>query len=244
MKGSFQINKVKDSIQIEGLEKPNYEYSTNFTQYSLRYEDTITINAIYKITSEKEELIQSQIVEHYGQDVSYVNLKDDGLYKIIHIILPTKKWLEDYLEEFKYQTLQTQFDSIYVYDDGIYKIQGIDTKEVSIEELCEINIFNSTVCKSEQLTFNLDQLLHCYYLLGINWLDEICPINECMSLHDKSHYELELIQLEYYVIKFLLEKERYQEAQKLLEDLSGCSGPCKKLSKLTISNNKDCGCNK
>ena len=69
---------------------------------SFRYIDTVTINVLYKVNSNNEETLKTmQIVQHLQENVNgdvqnisdktQFQLDEDGLYRIAHIIIPTRE---------------------------------------------------------------------------------------------------------------------------------------------------------
>ena len=270
MKGSFKLTKSNQGVTIQGLEFDDYQYTTNFVKYYQAYlfEDTITYNILYKVDlvsvkdQTTEETIEYQeFVEHYYpedhnlshcHDTSTFKFNKDGLHKVMHIIIPTQEWLIKYISAFGKDFLLDVYKTIYFSDgEKIYKLINNSYEEIDIEEVTTINTEGTTLCRSEQLTFCTDRLEYCYYKLASALLDEICPLDECdEDSKSSSWYTLQLIQIERYVIQFLLEQNRYLEAEEILKALSGCAGPCYSIlnntsNLLNINLNKtnfNCGC--
>lgn len=270
MKGSFKLTKSNKGVTIQGLEFDDYQYTTNFVKYAQAYlfEDTMTYNILYKVdlvsikdqtteeTIEYQEFIPHDYIEDHSishcHDVSTFQFNKDGLHKVMHIIIPTKEWLIKYISAFGKDFLFDVYTSVYFTDGStFYKLNRNDYIEVEVEEITSINTEGTTICRSEQFTFCTDRLEYCYYKLACALLDEICPLDECEE-DEKSNawYTLHLIQIERYVIQFLLEMGRYLEAEEILIALSGCAGPCFNIlnnnsSLLNINFNKpnsNCGC--
>lgn len=253
MQNSFKFYRKGEYFYIEGTELYSQEYceqfSSNFQTY--KYEDTITINLVYKVSSDQNsELISKEIVPHISNhDYSKVILENDGLHKIVHIVLPTSKWISKYIKTYGSDKLFQTYAFIYFYNEEDGEVnkffQDGSIEQVEDDIISQINIEETTLCRSGQFAFQLDNLEYCYYILCCNMLDKICPIDECTDYNDQEWYLLHLIQIELYVIKFLLECGRYLEAQEILENLSGCAGPCANLNIGTYKNIKsDCGCSK
>lgn len=266
MTGSFKIIKTNKDFKVQGLEFDNYQYTTNFVKYYQQYlfEDTITFNILQKVNvtidSQTEEVLEdSHFVEHtypdehntkHCHDIGTFKFNKDGLHKVIHLIIPTQDWFAKYVSTFGGETLFQYYSGVY-YTDGesIYKFTSSGRQEVEIEELIEINTEGTTLCRSEQFTFCIDRLEYCYYKLASALLDDICPIDECDDGSDNdAWYTLHLIQIELYVIKFLLELGRFIEAEQILSALSGCAGPCYSIINnntsylLTTKTKSNCGC--
>lgn len=270
MTGSFKLTKSNQEVTIQGLEFDDYQYTTNFVKYYQAYlfEDTITYNILYKVdlvsikdqtteeTIEYQEFVQHDYPEEHStshcHDTSTFKFEKDGLYKVMHIIVPTRDWLVKYLSAFGKDFLLDVYQTVYFSDGNtFFKLNSTSYEEVDVEEITTVNIEGTTICRSEQFTFCTDRLEYCYYKLASALLDDICPLDECDE-DGKSNawYTLQLIQIERYVIQFLLEKHRYLEAEEILKALSGCAGPCYSIlnntsNLLNINLNKtnsNCGC--
>lgn len=270
MKGSFKLIKKNKGVIVQGLEFDDYQYTTNFVKYyqSYLFEDTITYNILYKVDvvsvkdETTEETIQAQeFVEHYYlenhetshcHDTSQFDFEKDGLHKVTHIIVPTDEWVSKYINTFGKDQLFEVYNSIYFSDgEHFYKYTREGYEVVEVDEVAAINTEGTTICRSEQLTFCIDRLEYCYYKLASALLDEICPLDECdEDSENNAWYALQLIQIERYVIQFLLELGRYLEAEEILRNLSGCAGPCysilnntSNLLNINLSKtNSNCGC--
>ena len=269
MIGSFKLIKTNKGVIVQGLEFDDYQYTTNFVKYyqSYLFEDTITYNILYKVDvvsvkdETTEETIQAQeFVEHYQienhtdshcHDTSQFEFQKDGLHKVVHIIVPTDEWVAKYVRTFGKDQLFDIYNTVYFSDgEAIYKYTREGYEAVDAEEVTSINTEGTTICRSELFTFCTDRLEYCYYKLASALLDELCPLDECDDGDSTAWYTLQLIQIERYVIKFLLEQNRYLEAEEILRNLSGCSGPCYNIlnnsSTLLDINltktNSNCGC--
>lgn len=270
MKGNFKLTKSNKGIVIQGLEFDDYQYTNNFVKYAQAYlfEDTITFNVLYKVnlvsvkdqtteqTIEQQEFVKhTNLSEHstsHCHDSSTFEFKQDGLHKVMHIVIPTKEWLLKYISAFGKDLLFDVYKIVYFTDgEQFYKYTRDIHEIVDIDEIAEVNTEGTTICRSEQFTFCTDRLEYCYYKLSCALLDEICPLDECDEDGKSSAwYTLQLIQIERYVIQFLLEQGRFLEAEEILKALSGCAGPCFNIlnnnsSLLSINLNKassNCGC--
>ena len=270
MKGNFKLIKSNQGVTIQGLEFDDYQYTTNFVKYYQAYlfEDTITYNILYKVDlvsikdQTTEETIEYQeFVEHYSpeehsishcHDTSLFKFNKDGLHKVMHIVIPTSNWLTKYISAFGIDFLFDVYKTVYFTDgSNFYKFTREGSELVELDEIIAINTEGTTICRSEQLTFCTDRLEYCYYKLACALLDDICPLDGCDEDGKSSAwYTLQLIQIERYVIQFLLEQNRYLEAEEILKALSGCAGPCYSIlnntsNLLNINLNKtnsNCGC--
>lgn len=106
MKPKFKIDKVNLRIlRVLGIH-PDIDpsvYEEEFTNElgKFTYEETVSLNGLYSIDSdEQEEYISCDLVEHKKDllEISEFEIKDDGLYSVVHVVIPNEKWLAEYTE--------------------------------------------------------------------------------------------------------------------------------------------------
>lgn len=248
------------SVSVLGLEEENEEYlfdsDITISTRAYTYEQSVTLNAIYTVSSSGEEtLIQNEVNVHKDKiiDESIFEMPTDGIYKIIHMIIPTDEWL-DYVIKRDPGALDV-YHSIYVYSLEMsafikYNPEDSTYSPVNIQELLEVNACppqdtfekTTTLIKDDKTTFNICHISECYYLLCKNLFDALtakCAYNTNNNKLDI--YNRDLIWMSINIIKYLLEKGQYFEAQRILERVTFCGTICKQV----LSNNKNisnCGC--
>ena len=256
MDSIFKITKKGQcGITIDGLEKDAGEYmSETVTTVSTRlykYSQTITLNTLTVVKADGvETLNQNKVLVHtdFPVDTDYFDLPTDGLFKVTHIILPTKVWL-DYVIANDKPALDI-YTLIYYYDNGLfYKYSEEEIKEVTIEEILMVNPAppikptdkTTTIIRSDKNTFNLYNLESCFYTLNKSLLSSL--IGGCVkNLQDNSQsvFNRDLIWMSINVIKYLLGLQQLYEAQRILDQITGCGGLCQPASSTVKIN--PCGC--
>lgn len=195
----------------------------------------------YSSIKEGDSLKYINLYENKPDSFSYYKIKDDGHYKIKHLVFPNEKWLNIYL-----QTLDVTYDNVYYVKDGkIYEYtKDNQTVEVPMSSLLdELNISESTIAYSDTSIFSIMNLYKCY----VNWAEQtlsVCysecqPVNSINSVQGKRDFIWSALN----VIKYYVSFSQYFKAQKLLEKINKCGGIC---SNVLNSNNNgsDCGCNR
>lgn len=123
----------------------------------------------------------------------------------------------------------------YHYRDGKFMYMGL--REAPIEELLNINPEVSKLKITYYYYFQLCNLRKCYVEAASKVLNERISIecnNDGVSREDI--YKRDLLMSAINVISYLSEMEQYEEAQRLVERITGCNGLCKS------SNKCNCGC--
>lgn len=247
-------------ITITGLEKDNDEYLSEDTDIVIStrnyaYSHSVTIDAITSITSDGIETLKAnEIVLHNteGIDEATIEMPIDGLYEVTHIILPTEVWLQYVLD--RDVTALTAYNLIYYYNTVsevfMKYIDGIST-EVTLTEILAVNAVppvdvtekTSTIIRSDKNTFCTCYLNECFYTVCKNLLT-ILP-NTCTNkLNDLKLpiYNRDILWMALNVIKYLIELQQYFEAQRILENISQCSGLCSTTTLSTNGGGISCGC--
>ena len=126
MESVFKISKLGEfGLLIEGLESELKQYLTEddplISDRNYRWEHSVTINTLATVNSEGlESFKQYYVVDHEDccNDRLEVQLDKDGLYRIAHIILPTRTWMDAFIAAGESLTL---YDKIYFYDEWIFR---------------------------------------------------------------------------------------------------------------------------
>lgn len=235
MEISFNLCKYEAcGLNIIGLEKENQQYLDEFSDDygKFTYLDTVSVNIMIPLNAKEEEgEYEYTVKEHTTHDLidqTIMEFPKDGLYRIVHAIIPTKQWKDQYNGD--------SYQIIYYYDNGyFYKNDG---EQVEIEEVIRCNQNLTTVFSDSQLTFSSCQLQECYYKYSNKFLEDYCASGKC---YNKSSVEFDILWIGMHVMRYLLDLGRLYEAQYILEKLTGCTGICYQKNKINIKGN-GCGC--
>lgn len=226
-------------LTITGLEKDDKQYSDVMTPDTYSYADTVSLNVLVSVTKDdKDELPYNQyeIVEHtQEEDKSIFDFPKDGLFKVIHAIIPTKAWWDVYKLQYNH------YDYVYYYDSGkFYEVKNGVVKEITLQDVIVAGDINGkcTIFKGVQYTFNICNTEQCLYSFSQDFLNKICS-DKCSAQEDVRNRDL--IFMTVHILKYLIDLGRYFEAQELVEKIHGCTGLCKQINKIT-SNSSGCGC--
>lgn len=146
------------------------------------------------------------------QEVKF-KTKKDGFYTLITLKVPT------YISNYYYYK-----------DQKFYR----NVDEVTIEEILDTNPHLSNIYPIYDYYFLTARLKRCY----IDACQKIFDSSgKCSRNEDKELiYNRDLIWSTLNVIEYMVEFCQYQEAQRLLEQLTGCNGICQEQT------NSKCGC--
>lgn len=164
--------------------------------------------------SDNNTYSQTFIRESIDQDIVF-NIGKDGYYTLCRLIVTKSE------------------DSLYHYKDGKF-YKGI--YEISLQDLIAINPEVSKINITYYYYFQLCRLRQCFVEAAQKVIDERTSI-ECNNtgVNKEDIYKRDLLWSSLNIIKYLVEMYQYEEAERLLERISGCNGLC------DIENQK-CGC--
>ena len=99
MEVSFSLCKYGAcGLSITGFEKENYQYLDEFSDDygKFTYLDTVSVNIMIPLNAKEEEgQYEYTVKEHTTHDLvdqTIMEFPKDGLYRIVHAIVPTKQW--------------------------------------------------------------------------------------------------------------------------------------------------------
>lgn len=245
-------------ITVTGLELDNDEY-LNEPIASIRnytYEQSVTINILKSVNSKQEDTIEDVSISLHRVDCideSTFTMTKDGMHQITHMILPTQDWF-NYIMLHAPESLQAYY-GVYFYDtikNSFIKFDGNYLVEVPLQEILEINAvapsnvteLTTTIIKNTKNTFCLCKLRDCFYKICRNLLEQYpvkCP-DKSTDLNQYKYYR-DILWMTINTIKYLLERQQFYEAQRMLEDVTYCGSICNNLS-VTTKNSSNCGCSK
>lgn len=224
-----------------------------------KYSDTIAIDVIQynklpkKPISEESELKpiygESVFSDHSEKSKIKLTVNSDGHISIVHIILPSKKWVENQLAKgFKLDS----YDIVFFGDNGkVYKYLPKEEKykDSSIGDIIDLNLDsgNYTVFRVKNDRISICYLYQCYINLCQQILNQ-SVYSRCWNKQSSDNeliYKRDLIWMSINVIQYLAEKNsEYNptlgEVERIIEQITGCNGLCTNVN--TISNG--CGCSK
>lgn len=218
-----------------------------------KYSDTVTIDIIVKVTTTTQEILTTLVSSHTylnkdgslqitHLDENYYQPQSDGYYQIYHLILPV--FNEDFIDGDNFKKL-LQDEFIYysaAYDENLvtfYKYYWDSENEKVIKEIISTEdiIQVCDISKDVLDTFVVCKLIDCYISLSKSVLNN-CSFR-CMQDNDEdATFKRDFIWMTLNVIKYLVEREDYLEAQRILEKVNSCGGFCG-----TTSSSSSSGCN-
>lgn len=248
MNSIFKIcNSNNCGVLILGLEKDCNEYSVqDFSEFrKYKYNQSITVNVVRGIEYSNNDPLQPiytsqevDIIVHSPTsiDESNITLPKDGLYEVSHIILPTQE----------YQSDSDYSNGFYFYDtiDQNFKKYNQESVEiVELDEILQINQEQTTIIRSDKLTFSICKLNQCFYFICRNLLSSFCGkcINK-LNNPKQDVYNRDIIWMAINVISYLVEAEQYFEALRILQTLTESCGSaiCKNIN--IDAKGGGCGC--
>lgn len=154
------------------------------------------------------------IIRDKKSEQAVFSTTSDGFYTLVTIVVP--------VDESKY----------FYYKNGkFYK----NITEVSIQEILETNTEVSEIDIIYDYYFQTCRLRKCY----IKACEELFGGEKCSkNVDSETKYKRDFIWAALNVIEYLAEFEQYEEAQRLLEELTSCYGFCQQEE----SNNRCCSC--
>lgn len=252
MESLFKISKLGEfGLLIEGLESDLAQYLTEddplISDRSYRWEHSVTINTLATVNAEGlESFKQYYVVDHEDccSDRLEVRLDKDGLYRIAHIILPTRTWIDAFIAAGESLNL---YNKIYFYDEGKFYIWGINgATEIEFAGIYnELAGFGNTIIRSDKNTFAMYYLNNCFNTVVKDLLKNLPKTDGSCGKCSTSEYEKkvanrDILWMFINVIKYSLETEKkLYEAQRFLEKVNKCNGICGNPLNTTYNG---CGC--
>lgn len=125
----------------------------------------------------------------------------------------------------------------YYYKDGKFMYKGL--REATLYEMLNVNPETSQLKITYYYYFQLCKLRKCYVDAAKKIIDERASVNcDNNGVDKKDIYKRDLLLSAINVITYLAEMEQFEEAERLLERISGCNGLCD----TTSINTCGCGC--
>ena len=125
----------------------------------------------------------------------------------------------------------------YYFNDSFYH-QG---QEVELQELIELNPQVTGIDVTYDYYFQTCRLKRCFINMCYEVFDTQHSVCKNLKLDQNLVYNRDLVWSALNAIKFMVEVDQYEEAERLLERIMGCNGLCKNSCPDSHSNSK-CGC--
>ena len=165
--------------------------------------------------------ISQVFIREKAEEEIKFTIRQDGYYTLCKIIVPTDP--------------NNQSTNYYYYEGDFYK----NDKQVELAELININPEVSGLELAYYYYFQLCKLRRCYIAAAKSILDKRAPINCDSNMVSKADiYKRDLLLSAINVITYLAEMEQFEEAERLLERVTGCNGLCDSYEFKTCG----CGC--
>lgn len=215
-----QIKIIGDDIYLE----PN-DMSISYGVY--RWIDSITLDVLIGLNHNGEisEVKYSENIHNETEDFNIIETKKDGLYRLVHYVLPTRNWVDR----------ANLGEDVYFYDDGkcYLRSNNVD-EEVGIEDL----LAKEDLQSDDKTIFMMYFIKRCFseIVKKILSAQKDCKTRNLETLKEQR----DLIWMFISVIEYSFEFGKLYEAQLYIEKFFKCNTICNKpISELT---NYDCGC--
>lgn len=235
----------KCGISIEDKTQYKGEEETSQKENYYKFSETCSVDVLrlnkYKEDPEYKKPVYNP--HNPGDTCTNLSVNFDGYFTVIHIIFPTKKYIDDNIPN-----ARDTDDIVLCADENGYYIKHKDTNEyeqISIETvITEIDKSNNeaTAKKVELSYVSICFLKKCY----INLCQQIFNNRGFSRCFDRSTvdndliYRRDLLLMAINVIKYLTECDQLYEAERIIEILDGCNGLC--LPSDITSTTNGCGC--
>ena len=175
-------------------------------------EDSLEKDSLYVYLLQLNKIdgtIENRMKIREDEDVVFEN-SQDGFYIIGKVEIPI-------------------YDSPYYYDDGKFYY---NEEEVGIQDILD----DENITKEYQNYFQLYNLKQCYISICQQIFNSRGSIKcSAPNIDQNLIYKRDLIWMTINVIKFMIETNRWEEAERLLERITECNGLCN-------NNLNHCGC--
>lgn len=218
MISKLKLNKVRrDRIQV--IDKSEYDYSTFPSKFL--YGNTISINYLQKITSDDSKIEKVYISEHNGPEETVFEISKDGYYRINHLIIPTKDWLDTLdLENV------VKFDKVYFYMNGeTYEYNFKNKQATRIDPILLLGAcdLNTTIFSSEEDFILINNIEDCLTkMINKKFVEQDCN----KSQDSVNNTRIEYTQMIYNLLDYYISCGNLLEAEIILEDFLKCYNVC------------------
>lgn len=219
MISKLKLNEIAEDL-VQVVDKSEYDCSVFPDKFS--YTNTVSINYLQKITSDNSKIKQVFVSEHDEKEETVFKILEDGYYRVSHIIVPTKEWIESTSIE-----KIVKFEKVYFYMDGeIYEYnfrnkQGVRVDPIILLGVCDLK---TNIFYSEEDFVSIYNLKNCLIEFINNKFNNLkCDQSKDNLLNIRIKY----LQMLYNVLDYNISCGNLLEAESLLEDFSQCYDICK-----------------
>lgn len=215
-----------------------------------KYSDTLAVEAIYLERYNEERCKVNDVVfrehEYDKKDIGFeIPITFDGVFTVFSISVPTMDWFL-YNKE-NHPEMLSLYDMVYVaeYDSKkIYKVfrtpyspedwSDWQKEGVDIQEVIERNTEGTTLSRTCDTYVSICYLMHCHLSLcqeifeghGFSGQGGSGRCFSKSNVDDELIYRRDMVWMALNVIRYLVEANRLQEAQRIIEQIGGCNGLC------------------
>lgn len=232
-----------------------------------KYSDTASVEVIYmeRYNSDRSKIDSTKMYAHTEENRKNgfeLPISFDGVFTIYSLVLPTREWFSRMIVEAP--DLVAMYNHIYMVDvdaNVIYKaymnpartavnpIDNYTIEGVDAEEVIEINPEGTTISRTCNTYASVCHLLHCYLSLcqaifeshGFSGSNSNPSCFGKGKVDEETIYRRDMVWMALNVIRYLVEEERLQEAQRIIEQIGGCNGLCNGWYEHSSKGN-GCGC--
>lgn len=245
-----------DVTEVKGTGNAYLPEDTDNVSYGrFRYSETGTISVLMLMSSDQYKTKLVQYTDHSQHEKGTrikLPVKFDGLFHVFNIVLPTEDWVEDMAKN--HPELLSLYDEVYYFGRDSYNNFAIFKKSfknntaieaVDVEEVIERNRIGTTISMATGVHFSICFLTNCYLSL-CQQIFENAAFSSCNSrqtVDSELAYRRDLVWMALNVIRYMVRCNMLEEAQRMIENISGCNGLCK--GNYYLDNRKPgCGCGK
>lgn len=237
---------------------------TDYSTIPFSYNETITINVLVLEKKDNPSLTAITFNTHTLSELDEVHLKlgEDGLYNLIHIVVPTYEW---YIRNKQLGTL-SKYKQIFISDGkNLLKITDDGLEQFDpLELVAHYDIYQTTIYGCQDFFFSTCFLWKCYINLCYMILNYNNPYKKsefgsktlldlinCNDSNDELKdylFRRNFVWATINVINYLLKDKKLEEAEEILEEIQSCRGLCYDTNMTSdfsrTKKSSTCGCNR
>lgn len=238
--------------------------NTDYANIPFLYDESVTINVLVLEKKNNPSLTAITFNTHTTSELDEVHLQlgEDGLYNLIHIVVPTYDW---YIRNKKLGTL-SKYKQIFVSDGkNLLKITENGLEQFDpLELVAHYGIYQTTIYGCQEFFFSTCFLYKCYINLCQMILNYNNPYKDsefnsktlldlinCGDVDEELKdyiYRRNFVWSTINVINYLVEDNKLEEAEEILEDIQSCRGLCYDVNitpeSITPKRASTCGCSR
>lgn len=230
-------------VIIKDLSEYLPENFSGIAKGKFKFSDTIAIDVLQHNKSDGAVYINPVYNLHESLNPVEISVKFDGWFTVVHIVLPSKKWLETELSKTEGSLIHT-YNLVYFSDgETIYKYTNEHSEEVTIEEILEVNPTNTTISRISKEYVSICFLRKCYIDL-CKQIFNSRGFSHCFERNNIDSdliFRRDLVWMAINVIKYLTECNQLAEVERIIENLKGCNGLCVSSNVTSKTNGCECG---